>query len=133
MNNRIIQLNIIHQPYLGPNRLYRMGRMAAPNCTRCGQEGADFLHLMWYCKSIRGYWQKVVSKLEKMINRPILDTDEVCLIRILQEERYIHQDISARGFIFGTKTDSGKVDPANSRDTQSMGASSKSGLNHMRE
>lgn len=64
-----------------------MGRMTEPNCTRCGQEGADFLHIMWYCGNIERYWQQVIRKIGKVLNEPIIATLELCLLGIQREKR----------------------------------------------
>lgn len=34
INNKIIQLNIVHQTYLSPNKLYKMRKLLVPNCAR---------------------------------------------------------------------------------------------------
>lgn len=80
--------NTIKGPVLSPNRLFKMGRIPAPKCAKCGQEGADLLHLMLYCRSITGYWQQVISKLVEIIKRPVPDTMEVSLLGLLEEERW---------------------------------------------
>lgn len=85
INNRIIQLNIIHQTYLAPNRLYKMGRMQASDCTRCGEGGTDFIHVMWQCGCIGRYWQQVVKKLGKVINKPMTATVELCVLGVVKD------------------------------------------------
>lgn len=47
-NNKLTQLYIIHQTYLHPTRLYKMGRKSMLECLRCYQDEADFCHLIWY-------------------------------------------------------------------------------------
>lgn len=65
-----------------------MGRMSTANCVRCRQGGADFLHVMWYCNNVLGYWKLIVDKLSKILRRQVPNMIEVCLLGLLEDEHW---------------------------------------------
>lgn len=90
VNNRLVQLNIIHQCYLTPVRLHRMGRSSSASCLRCSESHADFWHMIWECPVIRDFWREVVVLLSGVLDCPVPDTPEVCLFGVLDEENWQH-------------------------------------------
>lgn len=90
INNRLIQLFIIHQCYLTPSRMYRMGRRGDSCCPRCGHSPANFWHMMWDCSVLQDFWHEVVSLLTEVIEQDVPCNPIVCLFGILDEEQWSH-------------------------------------------
>lgn len=87
INNKLIQLYMLHQSYLSPVRLHAMHRIPAPGCTRCTHQRADFNH-MWLCPVIAGYWKRVLAVLSQILSVPVPCTLQICLLGILDEEQW---------------------------------------------
>ncbi|XP_044161200.1 uncharacterized protein LOC122946001 isoform X1 [Bufo gargarizans] len=90
INNRFIQLCIVHQSYLSPMRLHRIGKLTHSKCHRCNAEGANFWHLIWECPYIQTFWSGIVSFINTLTQPSVALTRQVCLFGILDEEVYPH-------------------------------------------
>lgn len=58
---------ILHQWYLTPNRLTKMFPRTLDICWRCGEIGADFLHIWWSCRLIQPFWKNIRLKLQERL------------------------------------------------------------------
>lgn len=56
INNRLTQLFIVHQCYLTPSRMHKMGRRGDACCPRCGHSPANFWHMIWDCSTLQVFW-----------------------------------------------------------------------------
>lgn len=90
INNRLTQLFIIHQCYLTPSRMHRMGRRGDSCCPRCGQASANFWHMIWECSVLQDFWREVVALLSDILETEIPFNPVVCLFGILDEEVWPH-------------------------------------------
>lgn len=89
-NNKITQVYIVHQCYLTPVRLHKMGRISSPACIRCTTSRSDFWHMIWDCPVIRGFWGEITNLLSEVLKVTVPLAPEVCLFGILDEEQWPH-------------------------------------------
>lgn len=92
INNKLTQLFIIHQCYLTPTRMQKMGRRGDSCCPRCGQTSANFWHMIWECSILQNFWREVVALLSDILETEVPFTPVVCLFGILDEELWSHHD-----------------------------------------
>lgn len=71
--------------YYTPAQLLKFGLLEDVRCTRCGQDGANFMHLVWDCTLIHRFWQHVVKVLFDMTLEKIVCTPELCLLGLLKK------------------------------------------------
>lgn len=64
--DRYTQLKFLHRAYYSPARLARINPGRSAVCTRCGADGADFIHVVWSCPVVEGYWREVLSEINSI-------------------------------------------------------------------
>lgn len=77
---KVIQLFILHHAYLTPKALQKMYNTASSSCPRCPTQEADFIHMVWSCPVLRGYWMEVTLELYTLAERAPWDAIEACLL-----------------------------------------------------
>lgn len=92
VNNKLIQLYIVHRSYLTPLRLHKMGRLSHDRCHSCGRPAANFEHLMWDCSYLQGFWSSVIATLSTMVQPQIPMCPKICILGVLDEECWTHHD-----------------------------------------
>uniref|UniRef100_A0A803JHH5 Reverse transcriptase domain-containing protein n=1 Tax=Xenopus tropicalis TaxID=8364 RepID=A0A803JHH5_XENTR len=85
LRDRLIQYKFIHQLYMTPTKLQKMGRNPEATCPRCHQTGSSFLHLAWECPPIQRYWSKIIKYMVDNLGFPNLCTPEICLLAQLED------------------------------------------------
>ena len=55
---------------LTPRRLHIIYPNKDPTCPRCRSLEADFLHMVWLCRVLRGFWTEVVEEVGRAATWP---------------------------------------------------------------
>lgn len=100
-NNKLIQLYIVHQCYLMPSHLHKMGRLDTPSCLHSGHNPANFWHMIWECSVIKTFWREIITFLSEILGRDVPGTPDVCLFNITDEDSWsYHSRIMIRESLF---------------------------------
>ncbi|KAM4795685.1 acyl-coenzyme A thioesterase 9, mitochondrial [Rhinophrynus dorsalis] len=84
--HQMIQLNILHRIYYTPVRLFKMRGSGSDRCLRCDTAQGTYLHMIWECPGVRGFWNDVVRVLALVLGRPVPVTPKLCLLSIFPDE-----------------------------------------------
>ena len=70
-----LQYKLLYR-FLGTNRLlYKMNKIASPNCSFCKMEQESIEHLFYECAIVKMFWRQVFAKCNQCINRGIMVSD----------------------------------------------------------
>uniref|UniRef100_A0A803KDS8 Reverse transcriptase domain-containing protein n=1 Tax=Xenopus tropicalis TaxID=8364 RepID=A0A803KDS8_XENTR len=81
----LVQYKIMHQLYITPYRLHKMGRKPDPSCPRCNASPAGFFHRIWSCPDIARYWYKILKNRADNLDFPHVTSPSICLFGILED------------------------------------------------
>ncbi len=62
---QFIQYKLLHRFYFTPSKLHRMGLLASDLCWKCQAETGTFIHVIWECKLVYPFWEKILEHLGK--------------------------------------------------------------------
>lgn len=88
---KFIQYKIIHRFYFTPSKLHRMGLIGNNLCWKCQSEIGTFLHVIWGCKIVYPFWEKVVNHVSKWMGVAVPVSPRLCLLGDQTEMPNIHK------------------------------------------
>ena len=77
---KFIQYKIIHRFYFTPSKLHRMGLIGNHLCWKCQSETGTFFHMIWGCKLVYPFWEKVVNHVSKWLGVAVPVSPRLCLL-----------------------------------------------------
>ena len=77
---KYLQFNYTHRTYMSPARLHSIFPSVSPRCLRCGDEDADFYHMVWKCSVLVPFWEEICGYLTWITGRAHLLTPRACLL-----------------------------------------------------
>ena len=77
---KFIQYKIIHRFYFTPSKLHRMGVIGNNLCWKCQGEIGTFLHVIWGCKLVYPFWEKVLNHVSKWLGVAVPASPRLCLL-----------------------------------------------------
>lgn len=84
------QIYIIHQCYLTPLWLHRMGWRSSPACIPCTETSSDVWHMIGECQLIQGFWREVVDLLSEVLGGTVPFEADICFFGILDQDLWHH-------------------------------------------
>ena len=68
-SNKIKEANFkfIYRLYLTPVRMHKISKDISPNCLRCKAKEGTFMHLFWYCDTLKSFWNSIHSFTKKVL------------------------------------------------------------------
>lgn len=79
-NERLIQLYMVHRAYYTTTRLSRFRPGYVDICPKCLLSPGTFLHLLWSCPRVNGFWVQVIQFLHDKMGSPIQLCPKECIL-----------------------------------------------------
>ena len=80
------QFNYLHQCYLDPAKIAKMFGGTPKTCTRCNWTCASFYHMVWECTTVGAFWNRVISHINRTLNRDLPLSPIGCLLGVLKRQ-----------------------------------------------
>lgn len=77
---QFIQYKLLHRFYFTPSKLHRMGLLASDLCWKCQAETGTFIHVIWECKLVYPFWEKILEQLGKWLGTTVPKSPRLCLM-----------------------------------------------------
>lgn len=81
--SKLIQFKILNRLYWTPVKLFRAKISNSDACWRCKQSPGNLLHMFIMCPILTSYWQKVMGKINSILNSNLPLTPTLGLLNFL--------------------------------------------------
>uniref|UniRef100_A0A803KF69 Reverse transcriptase domain-containing protein n=1 Tax=Xenopus tropicalis TaxID=8364 RepID=A0A803KF69_XENTR len=85
IKDRLIQYKSLHQIYITPLKLLKIGKRQNDLCPRCDTPGANFIHMIWACPPINRFWKDVMGTMAQELGTPQIIDPVVCLLGVIDD------------------------------------------------
>ena len=81
MAHQLIHYKFVHKFYFTPVRRFKLKLINSDSCTKCpGSVRGDYLHMFWYCSTIKTFWDYVTMITGSIIDKNLPSCPALCLL-----------------------------------------------------